>query len=45
MVERETEDMCFRLDFTGLPAASAKVHACIQHHLSAAGVGQRRKTV
>ncbi len=43
MVERETEDVCFRLDFTGLPAASAKVYACIQHHLSAAGVGKVTK--
>ena len=43
MVERETEDVCFRLDFTGLAPASNEVYECIQRHLAAAGVGQQTK--
>ncbi len=38
MVERDTADVCFRLEFTGLSPASAKVYECIRHHLSAARV-------
>ncbi|MBE7210873.1 MAG: hypothetical protein INR65_07615 [Gluconacetobacter diazotrophicus] len=33
MVERETGDVCFRLDFTGLPSSSAKVYGCIRQRL------------
>ena len=43
MVERETADVCFRIDFTGLAPASNRVYECIQRHLAATEVGQRRK--
>lgn len=35
IVERESADLCFRIDFTGLAPASSKVYDCIRRHLTA----------
>ncbi len=41
LVERAPRRVCFRIDFTGLSPASAKVYDCIRRHLDAAGGGTR----
>ena len=43
MVERESADVCFRIDFTGLAPASGKVYECIRQHLAVARAGKTQK--
>ena len=43
IVERESADVCFRIDFTGLSPASAKVYECIQRHLAMTAAGKTQK--
>ncbi len=45
IVERESADLCFRIDFTGLSPASAKVYECIRRHLAASGAGKTQRIV